>query len=170
MQAKEMLAVSIAIRVHAATSIWALAGACIVALVSNSPARAQYEPVIALSGRAGVPVVINGVDATGAVVVGDWGLARPGAPVTVIDPGPLLIPLPPRGAYFPATGRRPGYGRHEVDFPRRHQAAESYRRSWSSASDPSPATSHSTFSIREIESAPVQPNRRLRQRPRKRHQ
>jgi hypothetical protein len=119
--------------------------ATLVAAGGVGVARAQFEPVIAVSGRSGVPVVINGYDATGAVVEGDWGLARPGAPVTVINPGPLLIPLPPRGAYFPATGRRPRYGRREADFPRRTGPAEPYRRSWSAGSNDAPLDSAPAF-------------------------
>ena len=33
-------------------------------------------PVIAIPGRPGVPVIINGVDASYAVVEGDWGLDK----------------------------------------------------------------------------------------------
>ncbi|HET9902325.1 MAG TPA: hypothetical protein VFQ27_01300 [Xanthobacteraceae bacterium] len=116
----------------------ALLGAAFAAAIGLPAAHAQFEPVIAVPGRPDVPVIINGYDATGAVVLGDWGLARPGAPVTVIDPGPVLRPLPSRGAYFPATGRRPLYGRREVDFPARTAPAERYHRSWSAESDMTP--------------------------------
>jgi hypothetical protein len=133
-------------------------------------AHAQFEPVIAISGRAGVPVVINGYDATGAVVEGDWGLARPGAPVTVVNPGPLLVALPPRGAYFPATGRRPRYGRREVDFPRRATPAEPYHRSWSAGSDDTPLAPAPVFAGQGYAVPPPPPSgRRARHRARGRH-
>jgi hypothetical protein len=146
----------------------ALTVVCATLAVAFAPrcAHAQYHPVIALSGRAGVPVVINGYDATGAIVEGDWGLARPGATVTVIDPGPFLIPLPPRGAYFPATGRRPGYGRREIDFPRRAGPAESYHRSWSAGSDDAPLAAAPTFAARDYEYPPQRSKRRAKHRAR----
>jgi hypothetical protein len=124
-------------------------------------AQAQYEPVIALSGRAGVPVVIHGRDATGAVVEGDWGLARPGAPVTVIDPGPFLMAVPPRGAYFPADGRRPGYGRYEIDHARPLRPAERYHRSWSAGGEaPSDARAAAGMLPADVDGALLTPRRR----------
>jgi hypothetical protein len=99
-------------------------------------ARASDAASIVVPGRPGVPVIINGVDATGAAVYRDWGLSRPGVPVE-IWPGPYLIapPLPMAEGFFPATGRRPRYGRDEVDpGPNRRlpPPAEPYHRSWSS--------------------------------------
>src|SRR5436305_12062902 len=38
---------------------------------------ADSGPVIVLPGRHGLPVLMNGVDVTGAVVEGDWGLYSP---------------------------------------------------------------------------------------------
>ena len=55
------------------------------------PARADSGPVIVIPSRPGIPVIINGRDASYAVVEGDWGLSRPGAvPVTVIGGSPIL--------------------------------------------------------------------------------
>src|ERR1041385_5872603 len=84
-------------------------------LFAGATAYADNEPVVVVPGRPGVPVIIHGADATGAVVYGDWGLYRPGGDV-VIEGG---IGLPMDGAaasdwpphYFPATGRTPAYGR-----------------------------------------------------------
>ena len=48
----------------------------LVAFAAAAPARADEEgPVIVIPTRPGVPVVINGRDASYAVVEGDWGLA-----------------------------------------------------------------------------------------------
>ena len=47
-------------------------------LGAAAPARADSGPVIVIPSRPGVPVVINGLDASYAVVEGDWGLSRPG--------------------------------------------------------------------------------------------
>jgi hypothetical protein len=65
-------------------------------LLVPAAASADNYPVIAVPGKPGVPIIINGYDASWAVVNGDWGLYRPGAvPVSVIYPPPLLlIPRP----------------------------------------------------------------------------
>jgi hypothetical protein len=107
-----------------------------------APALAQHEPVIVVPGKPGVPVVLNGVDASWAVVEGDWGLARPHAAPSAIY-GSLLLPMPPyRDGYYPVTGRRPGYGRYEVDPGRPPSPAPRYHRNWTSASDPGPVTEY----------------------------
>ena len=62
-----------------------------VAAFAIAPARADSGPVIVIPSRPGVPIVINGRDASYAVVEGDWGLSRPGAGVvTVIGGSPIL--------------------------------------------------------------------------------
>ena len=38
----------------------------------------RSAPVLVIPGRPGIPVVINGYDASYTIVEGDWGLARPG--------------------------------------------------------------------------------------------
>src|SRR5205809_7850292 len=83
-------------------------------------AEAGDAPAIVIPGRVGVPVIINGGDASFCVVEGDWGLARPGhvAPTIVYCP-PVAHVLEDSGRYyFPALGRKPGYGRFEVEPPR----------------------------------------------------
>ena len=106
-------------------------------------AEAGDAPAIVIPGRAGVPVIINGGDASFCVVEGDWGLARPGMPVTVVACPPQR-PIPSYELpYFPALGRRPGYGRLEVEPPADRELpkpAESYRRQWESQSAPVPAS------------------------------
>lgn len=112
----------------------------LVVFAAATPARADEEgPVIVIPTRPGVPVVINGRDASYAVVEGDWGLARPGhGTVTVIGGSPIR-PNPvyePRSSYHPRYGRPPPRGRNEVDQgPEGPQAAESFSRNWSSSSD-----------------------------------
>src|SRR4051812_40382734 len=121
----------------------ALAG---FAALATAPARAEGEgPVIVIPSRPGVPVVINGRDASYAVVEGDWGLSRPGAaPVTVIGGSPIL-PNPVytrRHSYHPKYGRVPERGRIEIGpaadrgLP---EPAASLSRSWSTSSDVAPA-------------------------------
>jgi len=48
--------------------------AILMAMTSTAFADGGFEIVI--PGRPGVPVIINGVDASYAVVEGDWGLAK----------------------------------------------------------------------------------------------
>jgi len=98
-------------------------------------ASAQTGPVIVIPGKAGVPVTINGVIVDGAVVYGDWGLARPGHGQIVIE-GPVGFTsnFDSRG-YYPATGHRPRYGRLEVEPAPRARADTSYYRNWSIESD-----------------------------------
>src|SRR5262249_20678613 len=80
-------------------------------------AQAGEAPAIVIPSRPGVPVIINGGDASYCVVEGDVGLARPGLRVTVVA-CPPNHPIPSyEGSYFPAFGRRPGYGRLEVEPP-----------------------------------------------------
>src|SRR3979490_85690 len=106
-----------------------------------APARADSGPVIVIPSRPGVPIIINGRDASYAVVEGDWGLSRPGAvPVTVFGGAPVLPnPLSARRtSYPPRSGRPPERGRYEIE-PEADRAlpdpAESFSRSWSTSSE-----------------------------------
>jgi hypothetical protein len=117
----------------------------LVVLAAPAVARAEGEgPVIVIPSRPGVPVVINGRDASYAVVEGDWVLSRPGAvPVTVIGGGPLLPNrvYHQRNSYHPKYGHAPPRGRHEIE-PAADRALpdspESFSRSWSTSSEVSP--------------------------------
>lgn len=101
-------------------------------------------PVLVIPGRPGIPVVINGYDASYTIVEGDWGLARPGQVSPVIVSGPLIRPSPYHtGQYFPYLGRQPGHGRREVESPpdrRRPPPAQGYYREWGAESQQLPAT------------------------------
>jgi hypothetical protein len=117
-----------------------------------APAAAQRTPVIVIPGRPDVPVLMNGVDVSYAVIDGEFGLDRPGFPKTFVYrtfvvPVPVYSPVPTAddGSYFPRTGRRPGYGRLEVNPPANRvlpPPAPTYYRRWSSESDPGPATQY----------------------------
>jgi len=114
----------------------ALAG---FAAFASPPARASDTgAVIAIPSRPGIPIVINGRDASYAVVEGDWGLARPGAvPVTVIGDAPIRpnSVYEPRRSYHPRYGHAPPRGRNEIDDPSDSPGpAQSFSRSWSSSS------------------------------------
>jgi len=108
-------------------------------------ARADSQgAILVIPGKPGIPVIINGYDASYTIVEGDWGLARPGQVSPVIVSGPLIRPSAYHaGHYFPYQGTRPGYGRREVEPPpdqRRPRPAQSYHREWGVESQPLPAT------------------------------
>ena len=117
--------------------------AIFIAMTSTAFAGGGFDIVI--PGRPGVPVIINGVDASYSVVEGEWGLgkgtksSRPSMVAATIDPVPNV------GHYYPSAGRMPGYGRLEIEPPanrRLPQPAESYHQSWSAQSAPLPAQSN----------------------------
>lgn len=128
-------------------------------------ARADNVAVIVVPGKRGVPVIINGRDASWSVVDGDFGLYRPGHVY------PTIVPLRPyasfpwrrasvarhpvhrrfvhrrvvhwRGAarphgYFPSTGIRPRVGRRESSSANSGppRPAQDFFRSWSNGEGP----------------------------------
>jgi hypothetical protein len=128
-------------------------------------------PILVIPGRPGIPVVINGYDASYTVVEGDWGLARPGQVSPVIVSGPLIRPSPYHtGRYFPYQGQQPGYGRREYDPPdqRGPRPAPSYYREWGVESQQLPATIPPDYPQTPIIAAPeVNFNGRRPRRPRR---
>lgn len=131
-----------------------------VAAFATASAHADSGPVIVIPSRPGVPVVINGRDASYAVVEGDWGLSRPGAaPVTVIGGSPILpnAVYTRRHSYHPRYGRAPERGRNEIE-PAADRAlpdpAESFSRSWSTSSDTGPSNDSPPATIVDRETYP----------------
>jgi hypothetical protein len=128
----------------------------LIGLVLGSAEAQAYDsgPVIVVPGRHGRPVIINGVDVTGAVIEGDWGLYRPHMVNPTIIAAPVFIPRriyqggygndrvgSDEGGYFPSLGREPGYGRREIEPPADRPLpppARRFHRSWSTASEPLP--------------------------------
>ena len=131
--------------------IAALAASLIAGCVAGADsAAAQNDPVIVVPGRPGVPVMMYGVDVSGAVIEGETSLNRPdGAyPPTVImrywPPDHYRNP----GAYFPATGHKPQYGRQEVIPPADRQMpvrAKPFYRDWMIESAPGPASTPAPY-------------------------
>jgi len=125
--------------------------AALLVAMSTSPALAQREPEIVIPGRPDVPVIINGVDASWGVVVGEFGLDRPGAMAPVVIYRPLLASVPPYApvpGYFPKTGKKPGYGRLEINPPPDRPLpppAPTYYRNWTSQSAPGPVTDYPPY-------------------------
>jgi hypothetical protein len=94
---------------------------------------------IVIPGRPDVPVIINGIDASYAVVEGDWGLAKGIHVQPTVYGGRYVDQIPNVGHYYPSAGQLPGYGRLEIEPPanrRLPRPAESYHQSWSAQSTP----------------------------------
>jgi hypothetical protein len=105
------------------------------------PAVAGGGFEVVIPGRPGVPIVINGIDASYAVVEGDWGLSKGGHVQPKVYGGRPIDPVPRVGHYYPSSGRLPGYGRLEIEPPASRvlpQPAESFHQSWSAQSTPQP--------------------------------
>jgi hypothetical protein len=127
-----------------------LVQAILLTAVTAAPAFAQRAPEIVIPGKLGVPVYINGIDASWGVVEGDFGLDRPGMVTpTVIYRPVTTVALPVEApSYYPKTGQRPGYGRLEIVPPRDRPLpppAPTYYRSWSSGSSSAPVTQYAPY-------------------------
>lgn len=137
--------------------------AILMAMTSTAFAGGGFDIVI--PGRPGVPVIINGVDASYTVVEGEWGLGQGNQVQTTIYGGRYIDPVPRVGHYYPSAGRVPGYGRLEIEPPanrRLPQPAESYHQSWSAQSAPLPAQSNVPVDPPAIIYAPQQDDWRRR--------
>jgi hypothetical protein len=94
---------------------------------------------IVVPGRPGVPIIINNIDASYAVVEGTWGLGKNVQVQPTIYGGRLVDPVPRVGHYYPSLGLTPAYGRSEMEPPANRelpQPAESYHQTWSSPPAP----------------------------------
>jgi hypothetical protein len=134
-----------------------------ILMATTSAALAGGGFDIVIPGRVGVPIIINGVDASYAVVEGEWGLGRGNQVQPTIYGGRYIDPVPNVGHYYPSAGNLPGYGRLEIEPPanrRLPQPAESYHESWSAHSAPLPAQSSVPVEPPAIIYAPQQQGRR----------
>jgi hypothetical protein len=114
-----------------------LALALLIGMTLRTVAGEGFDIVI--PGRPGVPIIINGVDASYAVVEGDFGLGKGIHMQPTVYGGRYFDAEPDVGHYYPSLGHMPGYGRLEVEPPANRklpQPAESYNRSWSAQSAP----------------------------------
>jgi len=114
--------------------------ACLAASFGTAaPSQADHLPAVVIPGRPDVPVIINGRNASYAVIEGDWGLTRPGAVYPEIYGGWNRGYYGYDRGYFPMTGRRPVRGRQEV-IPSANRAlpppAQPFHREWSTQSPP----------------------------------
>ena len=126
-----------------------LALATMVAMTSAAFTSAAFTAALAgegfervIPGRPGVPVLVNGIDISYAVVEGDFGLGKGVHNQPRVFGGRIVDLEPNVGHYYPSAGLTPGYGRLEIEPPANRKLpkpAESYHDSWSAHSDPQPA-------------------------------
>jgi hypothetical protein len=116
------------------------AGLALALLIGTTlPSLAGEGFDLVIPGRPGVPVIINGVDASYAVVEGDFGLGKGVHMQPTVYGGRYVDVEPSVGHYYPSLGHMPGYGRLEVEPPADRKLphpAPSYNRSWSTQSAP----------------------------------
>jgi hypothetical protein len=127
-----------------------LVHAILLFAVTASPAFAQRGPVIVIPGKPGVPVYVNGIDASWGVVEGEFGLDKPGLMTPTVIYRPMVVTYPTYVPdYYPKDGKRPGYGRLEIIPPANRPLpppAPTYYRSWSSGSASGPVTDYAPYS------------------------
>ena len=116
------------------------AGLALALLIGTTlPALAGEGFDLVIPGRPGVPIIINGVDASYAVVEGDFGLGKGVHMQPTVYGGRYVDFEPSVGHYYPSAGHMPGYGRLEIEPPANRKLpkpAPSYDRSWSAQSAP----------------------------------
>ncbi|KJC38090.1 signal peptide protein [Bradyrhizobium sp. LTSP885] len=120
-----------------------LAAMSSTAMTSTAWAGGGFDIVV--PNRPGVPIIINGVDASYAVIEGAIGLGHNEPMQPTVYGGRYIDPEPNVGHYYPSMGHMPGYGRLEIEPPtnrRLPQPAESYHQTWSAQSAPLPAQSN----------------------------
>ena len=116
------------------------AGIVLAILIGTAlPAYAGEGFDIVIPGRPGVPIIINGVDVSYAVVEGDFGLGQGYHRQPTVYGGRYVEGEPNVGHYYPSLGRKPGYGRLEIEPPANRilpKPGPSYHQSWSAESAP----------------------------------
>src|ERR1700709_2396085 len=114
----------------------AFALAILIGTTATAFAAGGFEIVI--PGRPGVPIIINGVDASYAVVEGDWGLGKGGQVQTKVYGVGNQHPVPNVGHYYPSAGLVPALVFFVLLSPAATtppQGSESYHQSWGAQSN-----------------------------------
>jgi hypothetical protein len=123
----------------------AIAASALLLAASVCGARADHAPTFVVPGKAGVPVVINGYDASWGVIYGDWGLYRPGHMGLEVVYAPQQSIYTRERAYYPASGRKPRSGRVEIQTPASPHPAKSFHRAWSTQSGSAATTEYPPY-------------------------
>ena len=98
--------------------------ALLFTIATTLPAMAGDGFNIVIPGRPGVPIIINGVDASYRVIEGDRGLQSRVHVQPTIYGGRPIDPVPNVGHYYPSLGHKPGYGRLEIEPPANRELPE----------------------------------------------
>src|ERR1700754_4287807 len=104
-------------------------GVVLAVLIGTTPAAFAQGFEIVIPSRPGVPIIINGVDVSYAVLEGDYGLGKGVNNQPTIYGGRLVPPEPEVGHYYPTLGLKPAVGRLEIEPPPNRKLpppAESY--------------------------------------------
>jgi hypothetical protein len=120
-------------------TIMRVISALLLTIATTLPAVAADGFNIVIPGRPGVPIIINGVDASYRVIEGDRGLQNRIHVQPTIYGGRPTDPVPNVGHYYPSLGHKPGYGRLEIEPPANRklpEPAESFHEHWSAKSAP----------------------------------
>jgi hypothetical protein len=118
-------------------------GLALAILMGLSSAALAEGFEIVVPGRPGVPIIVNGVDVSYAVLEGGYGLGKGVNNQPTIYGGRLAPPPPEVGHYYPTLGLKPAYGRLEIEPPANRklpQPAEAYHDSVHAQSAPLPPT------------------------------
>ena len=135
--------------------------AAMIAMTSVALAGEGFERVI--PGRPGVPVLMNGIDISYAIVEGDFGLGKGVHNEPRVFGGRVIDLEPNVGHYYPSAGLTPGYGRMEIEPPANRKLprpAETYYQQWGAQSAMQPMLSHDNIGRK----APPQAHPRLTRR------
>jgi hypothetical protein len=141
----------------------------LISIAMTLPALAGDGFYIVRPGRPGVPIIINGIDASYAVVEGDWGLAKNIHVQPTIYGGRYIDPQPNVGHYYPSAGKMPGYGRLEIEPPANRKLPappEIFYNSWSAQSAPPAVQNSVPFDPPAVIVAPRDPRPKPRPQPR----
>jgi hypothetical protein len=136
-----------------------VATALVILIGTASASLASEGFDIAIPVRPGVPVIVNGVDVSYAVVEGTFGLGHGYQMQPTTYGGRYAEPEPYVGHYYPSLGVKPGYGRMEIEPPadrKLPKPAESYHNSWSAKSMMQPPQPEVPMNPPEVILAPPQ--------------
>src|ERR1700759_4311975 len=87
-------------------------------MIATTPAAFASDGFdIVVPTHPGVPIIINGIDVSYAVLEGSFALGKGANNQPTIYGGRVAEPEPPVGHYYPSLGTRPGYGRPEIEPP-----------------------------------------------------